>query len=84
MNQYVNGHTSYRVERVEDPHRFRRREPEYVLSLADDDEGLRTIMRALSKSLSSIVIMRNGNNAPLSGETLCPSSFSFHGTAKRR
>lgn len=24
VNQYVNGHTSYRVERVEDPHRVRR------------------------------------------------------------
>lgn len=42
MNQYVNGHASYRVERVEQPHRIRGREPEYVLSLANDDEGLRT------------------------------------------
>lgn len=42
MNQYVNGDATYRVERIEQPHRIRRRKPEYVLPLANDDEGLRT------------------------------------------
>lgn len=42
VNQYVNGHTSYWVERIEHPHRVRRWEPEYVLSFANDDEGLQT------------------------------------------
>jgi len=42
VNQYVNGHTSYWIERIEHPHRVRRWKPEYVLSFANDDEGLQT------------------------------------------
>lgn len=40
VDQYVDGHPSYWIKWIEDPHRVGRGEPEYVLSFTDDHERL--------------------------------------------
>lgn len=62
VNQYVNGHTPYRVERIQNPHCVRRWKSEYVLSPTNDDEGLqvnrqtRLINALMRDSLTDISI----------------------------
>lgn len=63
MNQNVNGHASDWVEWIQDPQRIRRREPEYVLAFANDNERLQkekniVIVTTTSKKIVSLVQSR--------------------------